>query len=181
MTTGDRPGCRPRQSAHSVARILTPERTRLRSSTALGDRAWLSPGYERLPRQLCAKRSEAALRPAATRSRPMGRRMHPTDERCPPRACVVHFNLGGSWEPAQRREIMTQLDSSQLSARLDEDHHPETNGRMPICRRCGFRSAGPLGDERHVSAEERPTQALRWLDGQELLRRTAQARALLDQ
>ena len=76
---------------------------------------------------------------------------------------------------------MAQLDPSQLSARLDEDHYPETNGRIAICRRCGFRSTGPPTEERHIRAEERPTQALRWLDNQERLRLAAQARARLDQ
>jgi hypothetical protein len=28
-------------------------------------------------------------------------------------------------------------EAQQLGSRLDEDHAPETNGRMSVCRRCG--------------------------------------------
>jgi hypothetical protein len=75
---------------------------------------------------------------------------------------------------------MAPLDPSQLSARLDEHHHPETNGRMSVCRRCGFRTEGELGSEQHVSAEQRPAQALRWLDGQARLGQIAHAKESLD-
>lgn len=76
---------------------------------------------------------------------------------------------------------MAPLDAAQLSARLDEHHYPETNGRMPICRRCGFRVTGPLGAEQHTSAEERPDRARRWLDGQARVNQIAEAKTRLDQ
>lgn len=57
-------------------------------------------------------------------------------------------------------------EANQLASQLDEHHLPETNGRMAVCRRCGFRVTGPLGAEQHTAAEERPDRARRWLDGQ---------------
>jgi len=75
---------------------------------------------------------------------------------------------------------MASPDASQLSTRLDEDHHPETNGRTPVCRRCGFRAVGPFGGEQHASVEEQSARAQRWLDSQARLRRVAQAKELLD-
>ncbi|HEY3942336.1 MAG TPA: hypothetical protein VGL60_07605 [Acidimicrobiales bacterium] len=76
---------------------------------------------------------------------------------------------------------MAPLDPSQLSARLDEHHHPETNGRMQVCRRCGFRVSGALGEERHTLAEDRPQRATRWLDDQARTSQIAHAKTAFDQ
>jgi hypothetical protein len=35
---------------------------------------------------------------------------------------------------------MTAAEASQVGTQLDEDHAPETNGRMSVCRRCGART-----------------------------------------
>ena len=40
---------------------------------------------------------------------------------------------------------MASLDVATLGARLDVDHHPGTNGRIAICRRCGAQTDSPLG------------------------------------
>jgi hypothetical protein len=37
---------------------------------------------------------------------------------------------------------MAVSEASRLGTRLDEDHIPETSGRMAVCRRCGFRTTG---------------------------------------
>jgi hypothetical protein len=71
-------------------------------------------------------------------------------------------------------------DPSLLSSRLDHHHHPETNGRTPICRRCGFSTSGTLGNEQHAGAAERPVRAQRWLDQQALLSQVALAKARLN-
>ncbi len=52
-----------------------------------------------------------------------------------------------------------------LGRRLDDDHFPETNGRMPVCRRCGFRTTGEASDH-HAPVEAQEARANRWLDGQ---------------
>ena len=45
---------------------------------------------------------------------------------------------------------------------LDQDHSPETNGRMPICRRCGSRTDGAEG-EHHLPSERQSTRMREWL------------------
>ncbi len=45
---------------------------------------------------------------------------------------------------------------------LDEHHAPETNGRMPVCRRCGSRTDGPLGNH-HLPSDRQLTQIREWL------------------
>jgi hypothetical protein len=74
---------------------------------------------------------------------------------------------------------MTSRDALKLSLRLDDHHFPETNGRTNVCRRCGFGTTGPAGNERHTAAEERPTRARRWLDNQTRLSGVAQAEVTL--
>jgi hypothetical protein len=66
-----------------------------------------------------------------------------------------------------------------LGARLDEDHAPETNGRMAVCRRCGFRTAGATNDL-HALIEAEEARANRWLDAQVHARRVEKARAAFD-
>ena len=67
---------------------------------------------------------------------------------------------------------------SQLSERLDQDHVPETNGRMAICRRCGFRATSQAG-ERHVLIEGQAVRASSWLGGQATANRLTKAKEAL--
>jgi hypothetical protein len=71
------------------------------------------------------------------------------------------------------------LQESPLSTRLDDDHFPETNGRMAVCRRCGFKTTGGP-DERHASLGIQQARATRWLDNQAHVRRIADARRNLN-
>ena len=70
-------------------------------------------------------------------------------------------------------------DITELSERLDQDHTPETNGRMAICRRCGFRATSEAG-EHHVLLEEQAARATSWLGGQATANRLTKAREALD-
>src|ERR1035441_7100415 len=45
-----------------------------------------------------------------------------------------------------------------MGSRLDKHHVPETNGRMPVCRRCGARTDGPKG--LHIPDEGQLERAL---------------------
>jgi hypothetical protein len=56
------------------------------------------------------------------------------------------------------------LESIRVGRRLDEDHAPETNGWMAVCRRCGIRTDGPEGGHAPYAAQIR--QAEEWLEGQ---------------
>ena len=76
-------------------------------------------------------------------------------------------------------EAETATESSPLSTRLDNDHFPETNGWMTVCRRCGFRTTGGI-DERHSPLENQEARITRWLDGQERARRVAKAKGTLN-
>ncbi len=60
---------------------------------------------------------------------------------------------------------MVSPEASQVGARLDEHHSPETNGRMAVCRRCGAQTNGP-GGRQHVPAERRLDHFNDWLDAQ---------------
>jgi hypothetical protein len=57
---------------------------------------------------------------------------------------------------------MTPLGVSQVGARLDEHHLPETNGSVAICRRCGARTDGPIGDH-HLPGDRQDARYDRWL------------------
>ena len=59
---------------------------------------------------------------------------------------------------------MVSPQALQLGSRLDEDHAPETNGRMSVCRRCGAQTDGPEGP--HLPNERKLERALQWLDAQ---------------
>ncbi len=76
-------------------------------------------------------------------------------------------------------DIMAASEASRLGAQLDEDHVPETNGRMAVCRRCGFRTAGAMSD-RHALVEAQEARATRWLDSQVQARRLAKSKGALD-
>jgi len=58
---------------------------------------------------------------------------------------------------------MVSPEASLLGARLDEHHSPETNGWMPVCRRCGAQTEGPMGWH-HVPNEQRLARSAQWLD-----------------
>ena len=75
---------------------------------------------------------------------------------------------------------MTSSEALHLAAQLDEHHVPETNGRIPVCRRCGARTDSPTG-ARHVLQEGREERASDWLIAQSRLRDIAQAKLLRDQ
>jgi len=60
---------------------------------------------------------------------------------------------------------MVSPEASLLGARLDEDHLPETNGRMAVCRRCGSQTESPRGRQ-HVPNERRLARSEQWLDAQ---------------
>ena len=74
-------------------------------------------------------------------------------------------------------DLMAPADTSQISIRLDEDHVPETNGRMPICRRCGFRTEET--SNRHAATDGHQAKVGQWLDSQALASRMAKARGVL--
>jgi len=60
---------------------------------------------------------------------------------------------------------MVSTEASDIGARLDEHHYPETNGRMAVCRRCGAKTNAPDGDH-HVPDERRLARHSDWLDAQ---------------
>jgi hypothetical protein len=66
---------------------------------------------------------------------------------------------------------------SVIATQLDEDHAPETNGRMSVCRRCGARTDGPTGVH-HVVHESQVTRSKEWLVAQSRLRDIEHARFL---
>jgi hypothetical protein len=45
---------------------------------------------------------------------------------------------------------------------LDQNHSPETNGRMSVCRRCGSRTEGVLG-EHHMPSDGQMARIRDWL------------------
>jgi hypothetical protein len=72
---------------------------------------------------------------------------------------------------------MTASEALQVAAQLDEDHAPETNGRIPVCRRCGARTDGPTGMH-HVIQEGRVGRSSEWLVAQSRLRDIAHSQML---
>jgi hypothetical protein len=73
---------------------------------------------------------------------------------------------------------MVSPEASTLGARLDENHSPETNGRMAVCRRCGAQTESPQGRQ-HVPNERRLARSEEWLDAQKRTRHIGDARELL--
>ena len=55
---------------------------------------------------------------------------------------------------------------------LDNDHAPETNGRMSVCRRCGVRTDSPAG-RTHVLSERQLSRTQSWLRLQAQQKRVA--------
>jgi hypothetical protein len=72
---------------------------------------------------------------------------------------------------------MTSSESLRVAAQLDEDHAPETNGRIPVCRRCGARTDSPTGLH-HVLQEGRVNRSSEWLIAQSRLRDIAHSQFL---
>jgi len=70
---------------------------------------------------------------------------------------------------------MVSPEASLLGARLDENHAPETNGRMAVCRRCGAQTEGPRG-RHHVPNERLLARSSDWLDAQSRTRHIDRAR-----
>jgi hypothetical protein len=70
---------------------------------------------------------------------------------------------------------MTSFESSQVAGQLDEHHPPETNGRIPVCRRCGARTDGPTGSH-HLLPEGQVGRSTEWLSAQSLLREIAHSK-----
>jgi len=68
---------------------------------------------------------------------------------------------------------------SELIERLDRDHLPETNGRMAVCRKCGFRTESMAG-QHHVLLEGQTARAIGWLGGRATANRLTKAREALD-
>ena len=60
---------------------------------------------------------------------------------------------------------MISAEASNVGSRLDEDHPPETNGRMAVCRRCGAHTDSPEGT-RHMPDERQLERSNNWLDMQ---------------
>jgi hypothetical protein len=72
---------------------------------------------------------------------------------------------------------MTSSEYLHVAGQLDEDHAPETNGRIPVCRRCGARTDGPTGMH-HVIQEGRVSRSSEWLVAQSRLRDIAHSQLL---
>jgi hypothetical protein len=72
---------------------------------------------------------------------------------------------------------MTSSECLHVATQLDEDHAPETNGRIPVCRRCGARTDGPTGVH-HVIQEGRAGRSSEWLVAQSRLRDIAHSQML---
>ncbi len=70
---------------------------------------------------------------------------------------------------------MTDTDSLTVRDQLDAHHTPETNGRIPVCRRCGARTDGPEGLH-HSVAESQVARSTEWLVAQSRLRDIESAR-----
>jgi hypothetical protein len=73
---------------------------------------------------------------------------------------------------------MASPEQQLLGSRLDEDHRPETNGRMAVCRRCGVVTDGPQGD--HAPRERELLRTSQWLDTQARILRIAGAKASIN-
>lgn len=68
---------------------------------------------------------------------------------------------------------MASPEAQHLGTQLDQDHLPETNGRMAVCRRCGVFTDGPAGN--HAPHERQVARTAEWLDAQLRIRRLAGA------
>lgn len=83
----------------------------------------------------------------------------------------------GEARPTGQGDVVSP-DAVALGARLDENHTPETNGRMAVCRRCGAQTESPIG-QRHLPNERRLARSEEWLEKQKRARRIDDARESL--
>jgi len=67
-------------------------------------------------------------------------------------------------------------EATQLGAQLDENHTPETNGRMAVCRRCGVRT-DPADSTRHMPGAAEIDRSNRWLATDSHMAHVARVRA----
>ncbi len=72
---------------------------------------------------------------------------------------------------------MTSSECLQVAAQLDEDHAPDTNGRIPVCHICGARTEGPSGGH-HVLQPGTVDRSSQWLVAQSRQRDIDHARML---
>jgi hypothetical protein len=56
---------------------------------------------------------------------------------------------------------MSPTAETETATLLDQDHLPETNGRMAVCRRCGSQTDGP--GLHHLPAERQMARIQSWL------------------
>ena len=83
-----------------------------------------------------------------------------------PKAPVrAEATLPGWNHKSSEEVVMISPEASLLGARLDEHHSPETNGRMPVCRRCGAQTESPQG-RKHVPNERLLARSEQWLVAQ---------------
>ena len=57
---------------------------------------------------------------------------------------------------------MPPEEENHTGSQLDQDHSPETNGRMSVCRRCGSQTDGSIG-RYHMPSERQMTRIRAWL------------------
>jgi len=57
---------------------------------------------------------------------------------------------------------MAEDGETHTGSLLDQDHAPETNGRMSVCRRCGSQTEGPEGGH-HMPADRQMNRVREWL------------------
>jgi hypothetical protein len=88
---------------------------------------------------------------------------------------VHHLSCLASVDSTGGDTVAVPLETG-LTVMLDEDHAPETNGRMAVCRRCGFRTVATTG-ESHAPTEANRTKATQWLDGRVLANRVVEIRS----
>ncbi len=72
---------------------------------------------------------------------------------------------------------MTSPECLHVASQLDEHHAPETNGRIPVCHKCGGRTDGPEGAH-HLIAAGRVGRSSEWLVAQSRLRDIADSKVL---
>jgi hypothetical protein len=70
---------------------------------------------------------------------------------------------------------MTSSKTLDVATQLDAHHLPETNGRIPVCRRCGARTDDVVGSH-HIVSEGQAVRSSEWLDAQARLWQIEQAR-----
>ena len=70
---------------------------------------------------------------------------------------------------------MTSSKSLDVATQLDAHHTPETNGRIPVCHRCGVRT-DDLAGSHHLVSEGQVARSNEWLVAQARLWQIEQAR-----